>query len=449
MQIGYRIIGRNWIIAILGTFCLVLLLAGAWLRRGGQSERMVWIGPALAAITAVFLVAIGTRSKHEVPSTVAMAQIAHIESGIEELRITGVASIFNQNEYDREIGSTRGGVLVPDMTGLGGKTRRMTWTDLDAWHWENLTLPSGIRVATFQTKAKSDRTIEARGSFGPAGFTGTIHAGPFTEVSDAIIAMPSHRNLAVNLDPHGGFSAGPDDLLAPGHFINRALLTDRQRRREEMYGQLLDPGGPVSYPTRPMLLAWASPLDLGFVVSRGARQVGWALLPIPLKMDPVPPDTEVVIPSTFVDFRQVVGLDEHASSDYSNYRRDWLVKRTASRIWLRFQMPKEVLPMAIKQGTLKLNINAPSWNAHVCGASDMRQVPLRTLPGPVGLFRVAIRDPRVLALDEDGGLLLGIMVDQDDDDELAAPDGSRKQGAPWNIESVQLEVSGVTLPPQD
>ncbi len=105
--------------------------------------------------------------------------------------------------------------------------------------------------------------------------------------------------------------------------------------------------------------------------------------------------------------------------------------------------------MAIKQGTLKLNINAPSWSVHICGTSDMREVPLRTLSGPVGLFPVAIQDPRALALDEHGGLLLGIMVNQDEGGDVAAADGTRKRSAPWNIESVQLEVSGVTLQPQD
>ena len=447
-QIGYRIVGRNWTIAILGTFCLVLLLVGAWLRRSEQLEKMVWISPAVAAITAIFLILIGARSRHEVPSTVAMAQIAHIESGIEELPITGVAAIFNQNEYKREIVSKQGGVLLPDMTGLGGKTRRMTWSDLNAWHWENLTFPSGIRVATFRSRAKFDRTVEARGSFGPAGFTGTIQAGPFTEVSDAIIAMSSHRNLAVTIDSDGGFSAGPDDVLAPGQFIAGAVLTDRQRRREEVYREFLDADGPVSYPTRPMLLAWAQPLDLGFVVSREARQVGWALLPIPLKVDPVPADTEVVIPSAFVDFRQVTGPDEYSSSAYLNHRREWLVQRTASRIWLRFQIPKEVLPLAIKQCTLTLNINAPSWRAQICGVSDMRPVPLQTLSGPVGVFRVLIDEPKALALDG-GGLLLGIMVDQDDGGDLAVADDPRTRGAPWKIESVELEVSGVTLQPQD
>ena len=448
-QIGYRIVGRGWIIATLGSFCLVLLLVGMWLRRAEQLERMVWIGPALAAIAAVFLVAIGARSRHEVPSTVAVAQIAHIESGIEELRITGVASIFNQNEYDQEIGSKGGGILLPDMTGLGGKTRRMTWTDLDTWHWENLSLPSGIRMATFRTKAKSDQPIEARGSFGPTGFTGTIHAGPFSELSDAIIAMPSHGNLAVKIDSEGGFSAAPDDLLAPGHFINGALLTDRQRRREEMYRQFLDAAGPVSYPTQPILLAWARPLDLGFVMSRGAKQVGWALLPIPLKVDPVPVGTEVVIPSAFVDFKQVAGLERHASSVYSNSLREWMLHRTAARVWLRFQMPKQVLPLAIKRVTLGLNINAPSWNTEVCGVSDMRQVALRTYSGPVGLFQIPIEDPQVLALDEEGGLLLGIIVSRAEGRDSSATGRASMRRVPWRIESVQLRVSGITLEPQD
>ena len=448
-QIGYRIVGRNWIIGILGTFCLGLLLTGVLLRRAEKLERMLWIGPALATIAAVTLVAIGTRSKHEVPPTVALAQIAHIESGIEEVRVTGVASIFNRDQYKGKIGAEQGGVFLPDMAGQGGKTRRMVWTDLNAWHWENLTLPSGIHLATFQTGVRSDRAVRACGSFGPTGFSGSVHAGPFGALSDAIIAMPSHRNLAVQIGSDGGFRAGPEDVLAPGNFINQTLMTDRQRRREAVYGQVLGAGGPVSYPTRTLFFAWANPVDLGFVVSRESEQVGWALLPIPLEMDPVPADTEVLIPSAFVDFRVVPGPEKQMASAYSNRRQEWLVERTASRIWLRFQIPKETLPLAIKQATLGLNISAPLWNAHVCGLSDTHPVPLQTLTGPVGSFQVPIRDSKLLALDEAGGLLVGVMVDQNDQAAFSLPAGNPTRGAPWNIESVQLEVSGVTLPPQD
>ena len=63
-----------------------------------------------------------------------------------------------------------------------------------------------------------------------------------------------------------------------------------------------------------------------------------------------------------------------------------------------------------------------------------------------------VHDPlyaKALVLDDGGGLLLGIIVDRNDGDESPVPGDTRKKGAPWKIESVQLEVSGVTLPPQD
>ncbi len=448
-QIGYRIVGRNWIIGILGTFCLGLLIVGLLLRRGEKSERMVWMGPALATLTAGVLVVIGTRSQHEVPPTVAIAQIAHIESGMEEVRVTGVASIFNQDQYDGKIGATGGGVLLPDMAGLGGTTRRMVWTDLDTWHWENLTLPPGIRVARYETGVRSETGVRASGSFGPTGFSGTVIGGPFEGLSDAIIATPSHRNSAVRLGPDGGLFAGPGDILAAGHFINQTLLTDRQRRREAVYAEVFEPGGPVSYPTRMMLMAWADPLDLGFAMSQGSARVGWALLPIPLELEPVGADTEVVIPFTFIDFKQVAGPERNVATAYSNLRHEWLPRRASSRVWLRFQMPKETLPLALKRATFGLNISAPAWNVHICVLSDSRVIPLETFSGPTGAFEVLLDDPEALGLDQEGGLLIGIMVDHNDGVDSSSPVGGSPAGAPWQIESVQLDVSGVTLQPQD
>ena len=66
--------GKESIVAILGTFCGILLLAGFWLSRIRRLERMLWIGPLTAAGTAIVLAGLGRMSRESVAPTVAVVQ---------------------------------------------------------------------------------------------------------------------------------------------------------------------------------------------------------------------------------------------------------------------------------------------------------------------------------------------------------------------------------------
>lgn len=431
-QIGYRIVSRGSVIGVLGTFCVVLLGSWVWTAHKGQPQRMVWLGPVAAAACAAVLIGMGFRAREAARPTVAVAQLAEVEPGSDALVITGLAAIYNRQTSGAPLGAVRGGMFWPDMTGLGGTTRRMVRTDLDAWHWENLSLPAGVRTAPFEYATKISSPIEARAAFGPHGLTGSLTSGPFQGMADAIIATPSQMNLAVELDGKGGFSAGVDNVLASGAFLGGALVSDEQRRRQLVYEQLL-PGGPGSnYPHRPMFFAWASPLDMQFLFPPEARRGGSALLAVPLVIERSPPGTRVAIPSPLLPYRSVAGPRRQISSAYNNTRHEWLELRVASQICLRFQVPREVLPIELDHAALTVRINAPSRSFELFGLSDGRPVTLATRNGPVGTlppFRIDRAD--LLELDDQGGLLLGINVGGDTADKSA-----------WRIEQVQLTVTG-------
>ena len=431
-QIGYRIVSRGSVIGVLGTFCLVLLGSWVWMSHKGRPDRMVWLGPVAAAVAAAVLIAMGFRAREAVEPTVAVAQLAEVEPGSDDLGMTGLAAMYNRETTGAPLGALRGGIFRPDMTGLGGTTRRMVRTDLDTWHWEHLALPAGVRTAPFEYSTKISHPIEARAAFGPHGLTGSLTSGPFQGTADAIIATPSHANLAVELDEEGGFSAGVDNVLASGEFVAGVLLSDEQRRRQLVYEQLL-PGGPQSkYPHRPMLLAWASPLDMQFTFPPEARRDGSALLAVPLTIERSPPGTRVAIPSPFLPYRSVQGPRRQISSAYSNTRREWLELRVPSQIRLRFQVPGEVLPIELDRAVLTLRINAPSRDFELFGFSDGRPVTLATRTSPVGTlppFEIDRAD--LLELDERGGLLLRINVG-----------GETTTKTAWRIEQVQLKATG-------
>jgi hypothetical protein len=163
----------------------------------------------------------------------------------------------------------------------------MVWTDLNRWHWENLALPPGLRLAPFEATARLPEPVSARITLGPDGVVGTLTAGPFRDASDAVLAFPSHRNLAVRFTGAAGeFAAGPGDQLLSGQFLTANVLSGEQRRRQEVYRKLVARRTEAWYPTRPTLLTWASPLDLGFTFPEGTRQAGSALVAVPLTIDP-------------------------------------------------------------------------------------------------------------------------------------------------------------------
>ena len=443
-QIGYRIVGRGSVIAVLGTFCLALLAIGIRLARKNQLQRIAWIGPSVAAPATLALVVMGLLTRQTVPSTVAVAQLVEVEPGVDDVQMTGLAAIYNQRACDAPLGVRRGGLFRPDMTGLGGTTRRMVRTDLDAWHWENLTLPAGVRTAAFTYGTKIDHPIEARAAFGPDGLTGTLASGPFEEPADAVVATPWRGNVAVRLNGQGAFSAGAGDVLAPAEFVAGSLLSDEQRRRQSIYHKLLPGGGESTYPDRPVLLAWAKPLDMRFTWFQEARRVGAALLAVPLEMERSPPETRVVVPSPFLDYRRVRGPLGWISSSYSNVQREWLERRAPSETCLRFQIPKEVLPVELDRAALTIEIKALSYRLEIVGWSAGQLVPLASRNGPVGTVRFEIDRAEVLELDDRGGLLLGINVGGRPS---SAPSGSSPLMASpaWKIEAVRLEVAGRTL----
>src|SRR5207249_275234 len=144
--------------------------------------------------------------------------------------------------------------------------RRMVWTDMDRWHWENLSLSPGLHLAPFEATAQLAEPLSARVTFGPLGAAGKVNLGPCRNPEDAVLALPSRRNLAVRFAGlEGSFAAGPADQLAPGQYLAAGILSDVQRHRQAVYQQLLDRRPRTGYLLRPMILTWASPLDLRFI----------------------------------------------------------------------------------------------------------------------------------------------------------------------------------------
>jgi hypothetical protein len=446
-EIGYSIIGVGTAGVIFGIFLAVMLAVGIVLYKARRSELLAWLGPAVAlAATGIFL-ALGEASRRGVPPTVAVAQMVNVNPRADEQPVTGVFALFRPDAGPLPVSSTRGGLLDFDMSGLEGQTRQMVMTDLDAWHWENLSLPAGLRKGTFRYSARMEKPVSAVAEFGSKGVEGKLAPGPFQGLADALIQTPVQRSLAVEFRADGTFTAGDGDILAPGQYLSATVLTDRQQRRQTIYGRLLTETKARNPEERSMLMAWAEPAETPFTFAPGMRTVGSALLSIPLEFERTPPDTAVTVPSAFIALRRIIqGVGT----------RPTLEGQYAVEQHLRFQIPSSVLPMKVERARLLAKVNAPLRRFTVSGKGDGGRVELLAKDGPIDTLPLEIVREDLLRLDERGGLHLDIAVSDRLGRQPAAltkpgpggkvPQGEAETEIKWSIESLELEVIGRTLP---
>ncbi len=440
-QIGYRIISRWGVTAILALFCLVLLVSGLWFYRAGRTERLMWAIPLAAIGTSLVFLAIGIATKKSVPPTAATITQVVFQPGVNAAHASGLIALYNQDACDERVGGTRGGIFFPDMTSMTGRRRRMTWTDEGAWHWSDLELPAGVRTAPFDYRMPLDKIVDCRAQFGPQGLQGSLGPLPYASLQDAIIAHPYHRALALRMRDDGTFTAGQDDVLPPGIFLAETWLNDAQRRRQVIYERLLV-APPENYGvlTPPLLYAWTDATDMGFIFPQTQR-LGSTLLSIPVRLEKTPPGTRVAIPAPFVPYQAVPGPDGKPPTAYANLMHHWVETRLGVTEQLRFQMPATVLPLSVDRATLSLTVRAASRSLTIFAFHQDDPVPVLTLSHPIGSYSVAVDRAELLQLDADGGLRLAISVS---DDESATPSDQMSQ-ASWHIASLQLEVNGTVL----
>ncbi len=434
-EVGYEVVGRGTVALVLGAFLAATLGLGIVLRRSGRAEWLGWLGPAAAVGAAVTFLALGEAARRAVPPTVAVVQVVDVLPGSEEAPVRGMLAVYRPESGAVEAGTRDGGLFELDMSGIEGQTRRLVTTDLDAWHWENLAAPAGVRFAPFRHTARFAPPVVAAARFGPGGVEGRLEPGPFRDVGDAILSTAGGRTLSVRLRPDGTFRAGSDDVLPPGLYLAGGLLSDRQQRRQELYRELFRRPGPAQPDGSSALLAWAGPVDTGFTLAPGARSLGDALLIIPLRLERPEAGVSVTIPGPLVPYRRIL---------LGSPSRPTREARQAVDMHLRFQLPASVLPFRVERARLVVKADAPSRRVTIAGRAGDEVVEVRRADSPLDPVRVDITAARLLALDDEGGLHLNLAVS----DLLA---GAARRADPrvedkWTIEYLELEVTGRAAP---
>lgn len=446
-QIGYETVSRSTVLAVLGAFIAALLAGGVWLARTRRLERMRWVAPAAAFAGASVLLLMGTKSRTSVPDTVAVAQFVEVSPRSEDVGVSGLLATYHQSGSTEDMGVERGSALAPDFAERPGTARRMIWTDFDTWHWEDVDVPAGAHETPFTASVGLRQPVRAVGRFGPRGLEGTLQTATFRDPADAVIVTSSRDPGGVDLHEGGRFTAGPDQQLAAGQFVSGTLLSDEQRRRQEVYRKLLNSAGFHGKDGRPLMLVWTAPIDVGFRIGEEARHVGSALLAVPVQVQPTSPGTRVALPATFLSYRKTRDPEGGSfSSAYSNVKGEWIERTKAARTWLRIQLPPQVVPIRLDSATVTLHFNGPPRPVKIAGLIDGKETVLASAEQPVGKTRIPIDRAEALNVDAGGGLLLGVLVGGPAGDSAAPASGSEKGVRQWKLDYVRIDLAGTTAP---
>lgn len=455
--VGYSIPARGLVVGVLVGFGLLLAAAGALLWR---TERLEWLGlagPALAVTASAGLIGIGRAHRQAVPPTAASSQLVHAIPGADEVRVEGITGLYSPETGVARIGSTRGGWILPDMTGLDGQTRRMVWTDLEQWQWENLPQFAGLRMVEFQQSGPIAARLGAHARFGPQGLIGRLDADQARDASDAIIATRFGR-IGIDLKGDGTFEARADDVFSPEQFLAARYLSDEQSRRRDTLESLMPlpaadddadgparPQNPRNFPLEPMLLFWSAPWDLGFEFGSDRRADGAALALVPLRFERPAGGTEIVLPVPLLPFREDHGPDGAAPSGmYGNQTQVWNKKSfPASKTWLRFQIPPVLLPVEALRARIRAQVKGPIGRFELAGASGKEVAPIKTWIDPVGGLAIEVTDPAMLGITDDGGLYLRVAGGDDSRPELTRVDNGSDTPRTvfWKIETLTVELT--------
>ncbi len=443
--IAYEIPSWTLIVSIMSGFLVLLALQGVWLWRNEKLEHFGWIGSLTAIAFGVALTGIGLVNRYGVPETLASLQFAQSISGTDDLRSEGMIAIFRREATADPVGSAHGGRFWPDMTGQEGATRRMVATDLGAWHWEGLPQPSGLRLYPNESSRSVPDRVTVEATLSSDGLVGRL-TGNLKGTADTIVAT-RHGRLAVKLTGDGQLAAPASGVLEAGQYLDAAFLGDVQDRRQRILKQMFENPKWRDSLIRPQMLVWLSNWDHGFQLGEKLEQQGETLISIPLELTRPANGTEVVIPSPLISYASCLAPDgKLPAGAWDDKLGEWQERSGANTTWLRFQIPRTLLPLKAGKAKLHLKVSGDMGQIEILGAKEATEVVLQTRRAPAGSISFEIEDPSVLDVSIDGGIRLGIKAGLVPDAPLDAPvdlmAGNTKSY--WRIESLSLELSGVT-----
>ena len=427
-QIGYRISGRMIIGVVLVGLTVLLLLAAFVLGRKDKLERLAPAAIALAVVAGVILIINGKLNRGRVKLTLSSYQIACAAPDQHLLAISGFASIFSPKAQAAELTTSSGLQLNPKTSFAKQSSARVASQNNQKFQWHNIQLPSGAAIDIPFTSTHANRLIQpVVGRFGPAGLEISGQETLLANLRDMAIAAPRGA-LALARAGSGTRLAGPAQILPAGQFIQSSFLTRSQQNHNTIEARLYKTGGPAE----PALLGWPNAAMPLLHLTHNPVRMNQTLLVMPLEMRATAAGTHVELPWPYLPYRLVPGSGQHAPAPVYNTRKHRWLKNLSSpaNIFLRFQLPRQVLPLKLTSAVLTIKLSAPGRPVSVMASEKGKWVTVSSASNG-GTMVLHLTPAALSAIGPAGGWKCEIIVG-----------GTIDPSSTWHVTTVRLTAAG-------
>jgi hypothetical protein len=436
-QVGYKIVPRSLVIAVMAGFCLAFLIAGSALLRVGKMEWFVVAGVALALVASGALWAEARAVHGAVPLTVASAGSMQVFPDQPAMREQSAVVLYNPGGAAGPLESDTGSQFWPTQGMPNGRLTRLVFTDRDRWQWQDLSIPDGSMLRGNYTESTDlSQPIRARVQLSENSAEAHCDAGPFGPIQDVLLAGPNGAML-VHAAADGAIDAADADLVRNDQFISGSVLTDVQRQHQEVYRQLLADVSPITEPT---LLGFGGQPFPGVAVPQDVQRRDTLLLSVPIEFVPPAVGTTMTIPSAFIPFEVVrrpaisLGL-----FPYQTTLHKWMANISGPQPTLQllqFALPRSLLPMKLTDVTFDMTLRAPDRDVTLIRLDQSTPTTLVSVHAPLGLVEAKMTGADCPAIDAAGHITLGFSV--------SALVGEDKRT--WDISDARVTVTAEKLP---
>ncbi len=445
--VGYRIPsqGRAALLALI--FPVALLGVGLWLLRRGAGQKLVWVVPLLAVLSALPAAGLGLQTRAVAPETVIETQVVHAVPGAKVQTGRGFAAWYSPRPAELNPVMDHGVVLENRADSMNRDYRRQVWDGPESSRWQNLNQPAGLRTFTTYSRMEHPAGVRAVVTFDESGLTGVLDRGGFQQPADLLLAGSSPDRLSLRLGVDGSLSAGPGDVLAPGRYTAGSLMSDAQRRRSRLLDAVFSNKDRFErFPEVPSLLFWStearSPLVPADSDVRSERET---LVVLPVQFSAPPAGQLITIPAPLLPYQLAVTGDGGRSSMFDNAHRQWSRQEAPGIALLQFDLPSVCLPFEPQSAELELVIRAGSRQVTLASGEPAALQTVASLTSPLGTKTVPIPADLIGSTCRAGRVYLQLQVGELDKS-LNQADATGEQDDSWAVERMLLTLRGRRVP---
>lgn len=474
--VGYQIPSRLVILLSLAASMLLTLAVGVWLARQGRAEHLGWVAPLIMLFGSLPILGVATTARRDVEDTIGRLQVAQLQPAAGHAIVHEHAAVYLSSSQPIRVDTSYGVHMEPFPQDRAKPNHRLGRISEDQTLELNVPAwPTGLHsvVSRFEHPIS---TIEAIGSFDERGLTVRFQPRLAMPAKDLLLATGRTRAALLKAVGENAFLLPSErDRGAPiANAVDGGLVSREQRRHRDVFQQLLADPQFDRVLLRPSVFFWSSAWQSPLTHDHDFKIGGDALNQVRLRYEIPPAKTSIAIPSEVLvpivppsfandpTVMQIVADQQHIPSIL------------AKRWQLEYQLPEELLPLAIDAAEFSVNINADARTVTLASVRDDQRQPWETVTDADGRVSLALTGDDLLVDPWRGRIRIEFVVGEPvmpepeatdeqgsaepaadvNDDDRGDREGNGDEGLPelaepppaiptWQIDRPRLRITGI------